>query len=423
MMGMGLSDWNQAKRMMSELSEQKRCLQKILSSKDFSGSKVYGSYLAYLVEATESGKSLKETTIALEFFGKNADFNPAEDTIVRSHTYNLRKKLESYYHTDGKEDKFRIRIPKGHYEVAFEPHSERQSFKRIATTLRSRNSFYILAIIALALLLVFVWLRLRGVERNLQEYQQIDKTDAIWGEYLKSDLPVLIAIGDHFFFNEHSGTYQNLLALRDGKINSLEDLEAFKSEHPDRHVGPADEPYFPYHSIWSLPPILTLFYSVHQQPILRKASALSPQMLGEYNMIFVGSIKTLYILKHTLAKSRFRFEISPHKITYHPPGTDSVQVFETSTHSTGPNDDLVLAVKLPGPAHNSIFIIASYHSLGAPEIARYLTVPSMRFELENMFRKKFGQVPEYFEVLFRVTGIDKTAYTTEVLVYNSVPPD
>ena len=408
---------------MSSVSDETKYLDKILNSKDFSGSKVYGSYLAYLVEAKTSGKSLKETTIALEFFGKNADFNPAHDTIVRSHTYNLRKKLENYYHTEGKEDKLRLRIPKGHYEVAFEPHSEREASNRIVTALRSRNSVYFFTITSLVLLLIFAWLRLRAVESSLEEYRNIDKTDEIWGEYLDSDLPVLIAVGDHFFFNEPSEIYQNLLAMRDGKINSLEDMEAFKAKHPNREIQPADEPYFPYHSIWSLPPILSLFYSVHQQPILRKASALSPQMLGEYNMIFVGSIKTLYILKHTLAKSRFRFAISPHKITYRPAGSDSAQVFETSAHSTGPNDDLVLAVKLRGPAQNSIFIIASYHSLGAPEIAKYLAEPQARLLVEDKFREKFGKVPHYFEVLFRVTGIDKTAYNAEMLIYEEIPEE
>ena len=72
---------------------QKKYLEKILNSKEFSGSKIYKSYLTYLIDAANEGKELKETTIAIEVFGKDAGFNPAEDTIVRSHTYNLRKKL------------------------------------------------------------------------------------------------------------------------------------------------------------------------------------------------------------------------------------------------------------------------------------------------------------------------------------------
>ena len=97
-----------------------------------------------------------------------------------------------------------------------------------------------------------------------------------------------------------------------------------------------------------------------------------------------------------------------------------VQYFSTTLHSDGPNEDLVLALKLPGPLNNSIFIIASYHSLGAPEISNYLINPSIRFDLEKKFQEKFGYIPQYFELLFRVTGIDKTAYNTELLIYEEI---
>lgn len=104
---------------MISKNDQTRCLESLLNSQEFSGSKIYNSYLNYLVEAKNAGKELKETTIAFEFFGKDASFNPSEDTIVRSHTYQLRKKLESYYHEEGKDDKCRLVIPKGHYDVKF----------------------------------------------------------------------------------------------------------------------------------------------------------------------------------------------------------------------------------------------------------------------------------------------------------------
>ena len=90
--------------MFSDTTREK-LLEKILNSNEFSNSSIYGNYLTYLVKAAIEGITLKETTIAIEFFGKDADFNPAEDTIVRSHTYTLRKKLERYYFTEGRKDK------------------------------------------------------------------------------------------------------------------------------------------------------------------------------------------------------------------------------------------------------------------------------------------------------------------------------
>lgn len=398
---------------------QKKLLEKILNSKEFAGSKIYASYLAYLVEASYTGKNLKEISIAMDFFGKDANFNPGEDTIVRSHTYTLRKKLQNYYYDEGKEDKFRLKIPKGHYYVTFVPVSENLYHpKRIFLLLAKR--YQLLIILALCGFLLILWDHNRSIEKKLNTYQIIDKNDPVWKEYLQSKLPILIVLGDHFFFNEYSEKYKSSVDIRHGKINSLEDLELLKSQYPDNTIRPTDEPYFPYHSIWSLPPILGILSSANQKPIMRKSSSISPQTLGEYNIIFLGSIKTMYVLRHTLSKSHFSFEILPHKIRYSPPGMDSIQTFETRLHSAGPNEDLVLALKLPGPAKNSIFIIASYHSLGAPEISNYLTNASSLKNLEKQFQEKYGKVPQYFEILFRVTGIDKTAYSTEILICNEI---
>lgn len=401
-------------------SIQKKYIDKILNSKEFSGSKIYKSYLTYLLESSNEGKELKETTIAIEVFGKDAAFNPAEDTIVRSHTYNLRKKLETYYYSEGQKDKYRLEIPKGHYGVTFVLVSDTNSVSHNRFTAFAQNKYVIFLIAILTIAAAALWFKNQALQRDLHKYRIIDTNDPIWKDYLQSSLPVLIIVGDHFFFTEQSGRYDQVIAIRDGKVNSMEDLEELRARYPDRNLVPASEPYFPYHSIWSLPPILSLFYSANQSPILRKSSSLSPQMLDEYNMVFLGSIKTLYILKHTLAKSHFRFEISPHKIIYSQQDSTSDKLFETSLHSPGPNDDLVLAMKLPGPKQNSIFIIASFHSLGAPEIAAYLAEADTRQHLEKLFQEKFNHVPKYFEVLFRVTGIDKTAYNTEILIYNEL---
>jgi len=406
---------------MSMLHEgiQKKLLEKIANSSEFVASRVYASYLDYLVETTNQQRSLKEVTIAIEFFGKDSTFNPAEDTIVRAHTYTLRKKLENYYLNEGKDDEYRLRIPKGHYEARFVKVTEEiEHSKKLLKGLKKRCYLFVIAL--LVCLTAILWFKNRAALNQLRKYQFVELNDPIWKDYLHSELPILVVVGDHFFFDEYNPKYKQIVSIRDGKINSVEDLEALKTRYPDDSVRPTDEPYFPYHSIWSLPPILNMLFAVDQKPLMRKSSSISPQILGEYNIIFVGSIKTLYILRHTLANSHFSFEILPHKITYTPPDSAEPQIFRTSLHSAGPNEDLVLALKLPGPTNNSIFIIASYHSLGAPEVVSYLTQTSTRTVMKQRFTEKYGAMPQFFEILFRVTGIDKTAYNTDMLVFNAI---
>jgi len=176
------------------------------------------------------------------------------------------------------------------------------------------------------------------------------------------------SIAIEFFGKDASFNPAEDTLVRHGKVNSLEEFEAVKRQYPDASAKPTDEPYFPYHSVWSLPSIFSILFAADQKPLLRKSSSITPQTLSEYNIIYVGIIKTLYTLKHTLSKSHFRYEILPHKITYSPSDSSRIQTFTTSLHSSEPNEDLILAVKLPGPAKNSTFIIVFYYSLGAPEV-------------------------------------------------------
>ena len=92
-------------------------LERILASSTFSTSERSVQFLRFCVEQTLRGNhhQIKETTVALQVFGRSADYNPRTDPIVRVHARRLRKKLEDYYSTEGAGNPIQIRIPKGTY--------------------------------------------------------------------------------------------------------------------------------------------------------------------------------------------------------------------------------------------------------------------------------------------------------------------
>ena len=78
--------------------------------------------LTFVVEAALNGEAgdLKETTIGVYVFGRQADYDPKVDTIVRSQAWRLRAKLDTYYATEGAEDRVIVSLPKGHYFPVFQ---------------------------------------------------------------------------------------------------------------------------------------------------------------------------------------------------------------------------------------------------------------------------------------------------------------
>ncbi len=95
-------------------------LLKIIDSRAIKSDR-HRKFLSYIVEETLAGRSnlIKAYSIATEVFKRGDDFDAAADPIVRVEAGRLRRALENYYLTDGKNDSLRIEIPKGGYLPEF----------------------------------------------------------------------------------------------------------------------------------------------------------------------------------------------------------------------------------------------------------------------------------------------------------------
>jgi hypothetical protein len=94
-----------------------RAVERVRNSRTMSGCNRLIQLLNFVVGATLKGESmyLKETTIGVAVFGRNPDYDPKVDTIVRSQAWRLRAKLKKYYSTEGADDPVIIDLPLGHY--------------------------------------------------------------------------------------------------------------------------------------------------------------------------------------------------------------------------------------------------------------------------------------------------------------------
>lgn len=97
-------------------------LERVLSSEAFARSERARKLLRYLVERDLAGEAerLKGFAIAVDVFGKEADFDSATDAVVRVQAKRLRELLVQYYSAAGASDPIRITIPRGGYAPAYE---------------------------------------------------------------------------------------------------------------------------------------------------------------------------------------------------------------------------------------------------------------------------------------------------------------
>lgn len=98
-------------------------LEKLLDSETFARSDRARRLLRYLVQQEQAGQSarLKGFAIAVDVFGKDADFDASTDAVVRVQAGRLRELLDLYFNTEGVSDPIRIVIPRGSYVPVYLP--------------------------------------------------------------------------------------------------------------------------------------------------------------------------------------------------------------------------------------------------------------------------------------------------------------
>jgi len=102
---------------MTLIEKKFAAIEALAKTELFARQELFIKILRYLVTQEKEGKTPKSTTIALEVLHESQGLPTAQDSFIRSQIFSLRKKLELYYLTEGKEVKERLSIPKGTYKV------------------------------------------------------------------------------------------------------------------------------------------------------------------------------------------------------------------------------------------------------------------------------------------------------------------
>ena len=99
---------------------------RIIASRQFTKAPQLQDILVYICKRalTDPSAAIKEFEIGCNALGRKPDFNPHEDNIVRVQISHLRKKLDEYFATDGRDEPVQITVRRGAYIPSFEPRAE-----------------------------------------------------------------------------------------------------------------------------------------------------------------------------------------------------------------------------------------------------------------------------------------------------------
>jgi len=398
-------------------------LRRILNSEDFKKHEAESKLLHYIVEASKRGETPDQAAIAIHALGKDDSFNPNVDSIVRVRIHNLRKMLHTYYLSEGAHEKARIEVSQGNYKVKFIPVKPTRHVKSFRIWM-----ICLILIACSALLNVYQWTRSR-IRDQASPYLQAGKSSFIWNDFLTSDLPILVVLGNNFYFMKFpKDSTKPYFAIRYSNINSADDLNQYiqSEKDPEYRIEEYHTGLFEYEIVLSVQQLLPLFVSV-QKPIEYKPSTLLVAGdLAKFNIIYVGITKNLRVLQSLLKDLHINYEMEnfEHHFSVKSGLPDSMRVFTPMGNTRfGPRFDYVILDKLPGPNANHILIITCTDLTGVYEALKLITHPVKSDGLKKYLIGKHGKMPEYFESLLEVSSLSRTGFNIKPLHSFPISPD
>jgi hypothetical protein len=390
-------------------------------------SRSYARLLEFLVECAHGGRTPKELEIAIEVFGRGADFDPSQDSMVRVYAHNLRQKLEHYYATAGRNEPRQLVLARGEYRVSLSESDEPAvaaaeapapaapvSPPSGAATEQPRRplSRWRLAFAAAALLVLGVGLGAAIViesEPAPPAAASVAKSP-LWAGMLDDELPILVVVGDYYIYGELDEHGDVARLVRDFNVGSSAELdELMKNDTTlmSRYMD-LDLTYLPTGSAFALLDLLRVLYTSNKSVRVVSMSEMNEADLKSSHVIYVGYISALDKLED------FVFASSALTIGYTYDELRNMDTGELYTSEAGFPEinhnyrDYAFISTFPGPGGNQLMIVSGTRDAGLMQAAHALADPMFVASMEQQRPDAGKNQPPSFEMLYEVTGYGRT---------------
>jgi hypothetical protein len=396
---------------MSDRAQQLAQIEKLLLSRTLHGSESLCKLLQYLANHSfeHPEVSPKEYQIATEVFGRQKDFDPHLDSMVRVQAGRLRAKLAEYYTSEGVDDHLVLEMPKGSYALAFHQRTRATGQNHASASHEAPSNLeasgptaraWIVAVIALSVILASAVAVAtdRFLNRRIAEARVAsDSADApvafhvFWKGFLTGPQePWVIFSNAAFVGRPYTGMRY---------YNRPTDSGAAILDH---YTGVGE--------VLAVHALDSVFGKLHQQIRVKRGSLFSLDDAKNNDLIFIGSPSenlTLLELPNTQEFAFKQITSGPRTgtmeiLNFHPESGEPKEFFPSPPEEALTEDYSIIALKRGlNPAH-SVLILAGATTIGTQAAVEYVCQQNSLEELLlRLSVSNSGQLKP-FEAVIRV---------------------
>jgi hypothetical protein len=281
--------------------EKSELLQRVASSPAFRKSNRLREFLLFIGERTlkDPESAIHEQELWVEVFHRPSGSSANEDTLVRVHASQLRKKLQQYFSGEGKDEAIIIDLPKGGYTPVFRPRDPAPAPFETSSTDKRAGTIGTTALLAIAGALVLVCVFLAWQNFRLRQRAEFavgarPQVDALWRQLFGNGQQTHLVLADGnlvAFENE----INEQISLRDYETGQFERLAEQRIADPAtrnltlsvlgrRYTGTADA---------KIAFNMALLFGSNELPVdIIFARNLTTAQVSSHNTILLGSTRS-----------------------------------------------------------------------------------------------------------------------------------
>ena len=371
------------------------------------------------------GTPLKEYQIATELFGRQSDFDPQVDSMVRVQAGRLRSKLSEYYASEGSDDALWVELPKGSYVLTFHPRPatapSRNHSNHISEVPQERKapptawiSIAVLSLFLVAALGFIGYLLSSGKSLRDRQSLEAEKTPVqfvtFWKGFLTGPEEPLVIISNAAFIGRPDIGLRYFDSTRDSKAQVF-----------DHYTGVGE--------VLAVHSLDVVFDSLHQPIRVKRGSLFSLDDAKDNDLIFIGSPSENLTLLEIPGTQQFKFRNVPAgprkgnmEITNVHPGNGEPLEFLASPSDVPLTEDYAVIALIHGlnPAR-SVLILAGTTTLGTQAAVEYVCREDSLKELLTKLSVNKPSDLKPFEALLHVKVARGVPVASELIAVRSKP--
>lgn len=378
-------------------------LHKICKHALFANSSVYSPLLTYLVKKALDKEDVKEFTIGADLFTKNYNYDKNDGT-VRSHMYNLRKKLAEYYQKEGADDPLIFRISKGQYNLEFvtneallKPQIEHHPTVTISI---QKLKLAAICIVVFALGLLLAW-------RYTQQAPQL------WEAFFDSESQNIVIISDQYVVHQKLADGE-LHSVIYPEINNNEQFIAYTAKNQDRSLLNTDYTLMSKMAPYCIKNITEWFEKYQSKFELKLESNLKYEDIRNTNLIFIGQSKTMTTSKSVFLKDSNVFTLYRDGFKYAKNGVE--KVYDTKYNQSNRVEYAMVSCTSLSPGKTALYFVSN-NDIGVMATLHNFTNKVWLDQFQSQLTNK----TKHFNALFEVSGLQRTDVSCKMVALEQMP--